>query len=192
MRTFDKIIGYLALSISTVGFAGMLMWLLGKPGKGGGTISSVLTTLVLVAVYSCNLSFGNLLVAAVLMLLIGIPTVKYGEQFMLRRWGARKRHTGETVTHDFNETCIDEVHGMLIAALPIYFVALPFWQFVTLHVVALIAFRIFDGKKIGPVKYVENAENLLTIPGAIMLDDSVAGLMAAGLVTLGLFIIQAL
>jgi hypothetical protein len=52
-----------------------------------------------------------------------------------------------------------------------------------LPVIALITFRIIDTKKPGPVKLVEDAEETLTRPVAIMLDDTVGGLMAGMVVT---------
>lgn len=178
-ETRNDPLGFTCMVVTTFGFSGMFLWLFGVRGKGGGTIGSIVTTLILLACYACAFSYSMILVAAMITLIVGLVCINPGERYMCNRWGERKRHTGEIVSHDFNETCIDEVHGMLIAVIPIYCVALSFWMFLLVHICALGLFRFFDAKKIGPVKWAEESEATLTIPGAIMLDDTVAGVLAA-------------
>ena len=178
-----KILGVISLFIATFGGAGMVLWLFGLRGKGGGLMGSLAISIILTLLYPCSLSPDTILLMIIISFLLGIIAIYFSERFMLEKWGPRKRHNGEIVDHDFNETCIDEVNGMLLAVLPIYLVPLSFQTFLILHVIALITFRIIDTKKPGPVKLVEDAEETLTRPVAIMLDDTVGGLMAGMVVT---------
>ncbi|MFH1405157.1 MAG: phosphatidylglycerophosphatase A [Patescibacteria group bacterium] len=183
MSPLKKIFGALCMFICTTGMSGMLPMLFGKRGIGAGTISSILTTVVLIELYDQQLHFLVILGLVVISLIVGTVATKYGEQFILEHWGPGKRHTGETVEHDLNEANIDEVHGMLVAVLPIYFIARPFEQFIVLHIIALVMFRIFDVLKPGPIKWVEdNVGKWLGEPAAVMLDDTAAGLASACLV----------
>lgn len=178
IRPFHSFLGRLALFVSTFGFTGMLPRLFGKQGKGGGTIGSAATIIILLCLYKVQLDATCIAWAIGLTLIVGLPAVFFGERYFLKTRGPQKRHTGELVMKDFNETNIDEVHGTLIAVLPIYFYSLDFTQFALMHLCAFALFRLFDVKKFGLVKKVEEAEDLLTSPGAIMLDDTVAGVMA--------------
>jgi len=192
MSTLQKIFGFIGLFFSTFAFSGMFLWLFGKRGKGGGTMGSIVIGLLLLLLYQHHLQFHHLLAAIFISLVVGIPAVYVGERFMLDIWGPRKRHTGkEDVTKDFNETCIDEVHGMLIAVLPIYLFSFNFVEFFSLHLIAFLAFRFFDGKKIGPVKTIEEAENIPS-PVTVMLDDSIAGILAMIVTRLAIIFIQML
>jgi len=188
MSTLQKVVGFIGLFFSTVAFSGMFLWLFNKRGKGGGTMGSIVIGLFLLLLYQCHLQFYDLLLGVFISLAVGIPSVYIGEKFMLRTWGAAKRHTGEIVTKDFNETCIDEVHGMLIAVLPIYLYSFNFVEFFILHLIAFLAFRFFDSKKIGPVKTIEEAESIPS-PVTIMLDDSMAGILA--MIVTGLMVVLA-
>ena len=191
MSTLQKIIGFIGLFFSTFAFSGMFLWLFGKRGKGGGTMGSIAIGLLLLLFYQHHLQFHHLLAAIFISLIVGIPAVYAGEKFMLNIWGPAKRHTGKIVAKDFNETCIDEVHGMLIAVLPIYLFNFTFAEFFILHLTAFLTFRFFDAKKIGPVKTIEEAEN---IPSSvtIMLDDSIAGILAMIVTGLAIMFIQVL
>jgi phosphatidylglycerophosphatase A len=170
-------INWLALGCSSGGFAGFIPGLLSRGRISGGGMMGSLVGLML-QLYCMQQQDAALCQIGLvfLTLTLGIYTVPVAEQFMLMRWGPRRRHTGEVVTKDFNETCLDEVHGQLIAGLPVYWLAEN-----TLHAAFLLAasfvfFRIFDVEKIGPVQWAEDR-----MPGVlgIMLDDTVAGLLAA-------------
>lgn len=191
MSTLQKVIGYIGLFFSTFAFSGMILWLFNKRGKGGGTMGSIVIGLFLLLLYQYHLQFHHLLTAVIISLIIGIPAVYIGEKFMLNTWGPAKRHTGKIVTEDFNETCIDEVHGMLIAVLPVYLCDFTFAKFFLLHLIAFFAFRFFDGKKIGPVGTIEKAKSLPS-PVAVMLDDSIAGILAMVITGLVVMFIQIL
>ena len=80
---------------------------------------------------------------------------------------------------------------MLIAVLPIYFSSFTFVEFFILHLIAFLAFRFFDAKKIGPVKTIEEAKNIPS-PVTIMLDDSIAGILAMIVTGLAVIFIQML
>lgn len=181
MSTLQKIVGFIGLFFSTFAFSGMFLWLFGRRGKGGGTMGSAVIGVLLLILYQYHLQFYHLLGAIFISLIVGIPAVYAGEKFMLEKWGPAKRHTGEIVTKDFNETCIDEVHGMLIAVLPIYLArsiySFNFPEFFFLHLVAFGAFRLFDAKKIGPIKTIEETKRI-PVSTSIMFDDSMAGIFA--------------
>ncbi len=89
----------------------------------------------------------------------------------------RRRHTGERVAYDYNETCIDEVHGVFLAALPLWFIEVAKWPRVGLLVAAFALFRLFDAKKPWLIGKLERRLEGSTI--GIMLDDTAAGLVAA-------------
>jgi len=189
LRIFGK---FIALFISTSAFTGMLPWLFGKRGKYGGTSSSIATTAVMIWLYDSHFHGWMIFLAILLSLIVGFATVSIAEQFMFAIWGERQRHTGEEVSHDFNETTIDEVHGMFIAMLPIYLFDFSFPAFCILHAVAFLWFRYFDAKKIGPVKLMEDDRIIPYVPASIMLDDTVAGLMAMGVTLFASIVIYVL
>jgi len=203
MGTLKKVIGFIGLVFSTFFGSGMIFWWLDKRGwlrgrlasirgKGGGAMGSAMIGILLLILYQCHLQFCHLLGAVFVSFIVGIPAVYAGEKFMLEKWGPAKRHAGEIATRDFNETCIDEVHGMLIAVLPIYyFYSFDFFEFFFLHLMAFLAFRFFDAKKIGPVKTIEKAKNIPS-PITIMLDDSVAGIFAMIVTGLAIIFVQML
>lgn len=124
-------------------------------------------------------------------LVIGIVAIPDAEQTMVELWGARQRHTGEIVHHDFNETNIDEVHGQLIAGWPVFMISLDPWITTGILVISFVLFRYFDAKKIGLVYAIEswgmrNETHWFKGPAGIMLDDTVAGIMAAAIIMVGL------
>jgi phosphatidylglycerophosphatase A len=175
-------IEWFALFCSSAGFAGFIPGLISRGRfKGGGGMMGSLGGVAL-QVYCmqqpdaavCQIGF------IMITLGIGIYAIPVAELFMLRRWGSRRRHTGEWVGHDFNETCIDEVHGQLIAGLPVYWLAESPFHGALLLAISFCLFRFFDAKKLGPVKWVEEQ-----VPGSfgIMLDDTLAGLLAAATLT---------
>lgn len=168
--------GWFCLYVTTFGFVGMFFWIFNKRGKGGGTVGSVATTIILIFLFKYDFSWIQIFISAIAVLFIGWLAIGPGEQFMLKKWGPLTRHNGDVVVSDFNETCIDEVHGMLISVTPIYFYQWEFWSFCMLHVFALVIFRYFDVTKLGPIKWVEEAGDKVTVAGAIMLDDTVAGI----------------
>ncbi len=105
--------------------------------------------------------------------------------FLLGTW-ATDRMTRDTENKDPSEIVIDEVVGMWIALWPLsaglwhagadpWLFPWPGW------VGGFVLFRLFDVWKPGPVGWADRQ------PGAVgvMLDDVIAGLLAAALVTIG-------
>ena len=105
--------------------------------------------------------------------------------FLIGTW-ATERETAGAADKDPSEIVIDEVVGMWIALWPLsaglwlggadpWVVPGPGW------VGAFLLFRLFDVWKPGPVGWADRQ------PGAmgVMLDDVIAGLMAAAVVTIG-------
>lgn len=185
LKSFNNkfIVYWLLLPISTFLYSGMFLWIFGKKGSGAGTVTSVFTTLILVALYSLHISLFTVIIAAIITSVLGVLTIENAELFMKIKWGKRKRHTGEVVGYDFNETTIDETAGILISAIPIYAIEsifgikIDFGYFLFLQLISLAAFRIFDSYKLGLVKWVEdnmNKQSSITI----VMDDIVAGVYA--------------
>ncbi len=90
--------------------------------------------------------------------------------FIIGLW-ATNVYTNATQKHDPSEVVIDEVAGMMIASLPLFY---SFdWPMIFM---CFILFRIFDAVKIGPVGWLDK-----NINGAwgVMIDDIAAGLMAS-------------
>jgi phosphatidylglycerophosphatase A len=94
-------------------------------------------------------------------------------------WWASTLETRDRLDPDPSEIVIDEVAGMFLALWPVSLGAMmmgadilrlwPGW------VVAFLAFRLFDVWKPGPVGWADR----LHTPLGLMLDDIIAGLMAA-------------
>lgn len=174
---------WVALFISSGGFTGFLPGLLSRGRVGWGGLMGSLVGVLLqyrIMYYETSLSptcnkFETQLWFIAAIFWLGMISVVEAEEMMLRKWGWRKRHNGEWVDHDFNETCVDEVVGQMFAGLVVYLFAEGASQVIALGI-SFILFRIFDAKKIGPVRW---AEDKFTGAAGIMLDDVVAGIMAA-------------
>ncbi len=180
-------IEWFALFCSSAGFTGFIPGFIshGRFISGGGMMGSLVGVALQVYCMQQRDAAACQIGLIAITLGIGIYAIPVAEPFMLRRWGLRQRHTGEWVDHDFNETCLNEVHGQLIAGLPVYWLAQTPLHAAVLLAISFCLFRFFDAKKIGPVKWVEER-----LPGSlgIMLDDTVASLLAAAtLICLVLF-----
>ncbi len=186
---FNRFWWWVCLACSTTCFTGFVGRLIGKPGKGGGTAGTVVTLIAL-------LLMPNIPVPAMLFLIVGsfmlgMIIIEPAEVFMLDRFGPSPRHTGEVVTCDFNETNIDEVHGMLLSALPIYFVPTSHAATAMLLLLSFTFFRIFDAYKIWPVSAVEDTWGRKGSGFNVMIDDTVAGAMAFVLTAIATFVATA-
>ncbi len=94
-------------------------------------------------------------------------------------WWATAVETQGKADHDPSEIVIDEVAGQWIALLPIAFGAanngvsiLALWPG---WVAAFVLFRLFDIWKPGPIGWADRQQG----PLGVMLDDAIAGLLAA-------------
>jgi phosphatidylglycerophosphatase A len=183
--------GFFYLFITTAGYSGFTSWLIDrgpfKKGKAGGTMGSIVGAVIFVA---ANLWAQDLYIQGFFQILVymaalggcfllGIHLVEPAESFMYQMWGAGPRHTGKEVIHDRNETNIDEVLGVWIALIPVFFLE---WykhslDFMVYSLVGLIFFRIFDIWKPGPVRWTEEYFND-DPASSVMLDDVVAGVLA--------------
>ncbi|KAJ56762.1 phosphatidylglycerophosphatase [Actibacterium mucosum KCTC 23349] len=94
-------------------------------------------------------------------------------------WWATIRETEGRDDHDPSEIVIDEVAGMWISLWPVSLGAQMAGADVTAlwpgWVVAFFAFRLFDIWKPGPVGWADRRND----PLGVMLDDVIAGIMAA-------------
>ncbi len=94
-------------------------------------------------------------------------------------WWATQAMTVETGTHDPSEIVVDELVGQWLAIMPMSFAAwsremdiLVMWPG---WISAFVLFRLFDIWKPGPVGWADRRDDAL----GVMLDDVIAGLMAA-------------
>lgn len=94
-------------------------------------------------------------------------------------WWATALETKGKKDHDPSEIVIDEVAGQWIALLPVSIgaahVGMPIFALWPGLVTAFIAFRLFDIWKPGPVGWADRKHG----PLGVMLDDLIAGVMAA-------------
>ena len=99
-------------------------------------------------------------------------------------WWATAKYTESTPSHDPSEV-IDEVAGMFIALMPLsaglWFAGVNSWTFPWPGWVgAFVLFRIFDMLKPGPVGWADRRDDAW----GVMLDDLIAGAMAAVVIAL--------
>lgn len=185
VNTKGSLIEWICLAISSTLYTGFLPgFILGKPGKAGGTAGALVALMVQLYFHDAsNVWFLTVLMVA--SFFVGMIVAVPAEQFMLRRWGARKRHTGELVEGDFNETNIDEFHGQLLAGLPLWFFPRHGITQVVLLLLSFALFRFFDTRKPGFIGEIERR----TKGGGfgIMIDDTAAGVVSAVIITVILF-----
>ncbi len=85
------------------------------------------------------------------------------------------------VRYNQPETTLDEFHGQLLAGMPVWILpGLMLNEQVGLLVSALLWFRLFDTAKLWPIKVVE--KRWYGTSFGILVDDTIAGLSAAGMV----------
>ena len=138
--------------------------------KAPGTWGSLAALPFAVIIFAIG-SFPALLIATIAAFFIG--------------WWATTQHTANTGNHDPGEVVIDEVVGQWITLFPLAGM-LWLWEvpLVILPWPGLIAglmfFRFFDILKPWPVSWADKKET----PFGVMLDDVIAGIMAAALTTL--------
>lgn len=169
---------WIAVIIATTFTSGFWIGALrGKSGAGGGLIGSVLA--LALQLYLCINPipiYGHILLVAGSFLL-GWAVIGPAEKQLNHSIGRQPRHTGEYSGRDYNATNIDEVHGQLVAGLPVFLLKDPnavssiFWL-----LICFVLFRIFDTAKPLGIKKVEE---VFEDPFGIMFDDTIAGLYAA-------------
>ena len=98
---------------------------------------------------------------------------------LLGYW-ATAQETADQDDHDPSEIVIDEVAGQWIALLPLAIWPLPFDSAAVYYLFGFVAFRIFDITKPGLVGWADR----LVGPLGVMLDDVIAGVMAAAAMAL--------
>ena len=98
---------------------------------------------------------------------------------LLGYW-ATAQETADQYDHDPSEIVIDEVAGQWIALLPLAIWPLPFDNAAVYYLFGFVAFRLFDITKPGLVGWADR----LVGPLGMMLDDVIAGVMAAAAMAL--------
>lgn len=141
---------------------------LGKIGfvkTAPGTLSGIVyLPITIIITYFC--SFSVALLALLSFIIIALIAMYY------------LKHKG-FYEQDANYIVIDELIGQLITFLviPITFADHPMNKFLLIvYLVGFLAFRILDIKKISLIKYVDRKINN---PVGVLLDDMLAGLLAA-------------
>jgi phosphatidylglycerophosphatase A len=181
-----KIAPFLALCISSGFFTGFIPGkITGKPGKGGGLAGSILALIVQVLLIFNGAGWKEDLYLFLITLFMGFVTVQSGEALLLERTGKRRRHTGDLVDYDFNETNIDEIAGQFIAGLAAFAIQATLAAKLIILAISFFAFWYFDTKKPLGIKSVEISFNP---PLSIILDDVLGGIyaMITGLAAAGI------
>ena len=101
-------------------------------------------------------------------------------------WWATAAQTKGKVDHDPSEIVIDEVAGQWISIFPLAIWPQQFDIFICYWLLAFGAFRMFDITKPGLVGWADRQLG----PLAVMLDDVIAGIMAAAVIGLVMFILS--
>lgn len=107
-------------------------------------------------------------------------------------WWATAKYIRAAASHDPSEVVIDEMAGQWIALLPLAFLMSPsntqtsaLWPE---WAAAFVLFRLFDITKPGPVGWADRRDDAL----GVMLDDCIAGVLAAVGVAIVIFTRQGL
>ena len=138
--------------------------------KAPGTWGSLAALPFAVIIFALG-SFPALLLATILVFFIG--------------WWATAQYTTGAENHDPGEVVIDEVVGQWVTLFPL---AAMLWLWDVPLVIlpwpgliaSLMFFRFFDILKPWPISWADRKET----PFGVMLDDVIAGIMAAALTTL--------
>jgi phosphatidylglycerophosphatase A len=101
-------------------------------------------------------------------------------------WWATAAQTKGKVDHDPSEIVIDEVVGQWISIFPLAIWPQQFDISILYWLLAFGAFRMFDITKPGLVGWADRQLG----PLAVMLDDVIAGIMAAAVIGLVMFILS--
>ncbi len=174
-----------ALCITSGFFLGFLPGFISrKPGSGGGLAGSIIGLCLLMYIFFNNHSVDLVISLIIITFLLGLFLIGPAEAIFYLVFGERKRHTGkQIIRNDYNHTIIDEVHGQLIAGLPVFFMTADhWWEYTLAFISSCIWFRIFDVTKPWFIKNIENKYK--GVGGvkesfSIMTDDSTAGVLAA-------------
>lgn len=177
----NKLMAYLALSISTGLFSGFL----GRGGSGGGLAGSIFALLIQVVLIYFNADWTIDACLVLVALLLGLITVRSAEAYLLKKTGKRRRHTGEYANGDFNETNIDEIVGQFIAGFGAFVIKASLSVKLLALLISFIAFRYFDTKKPLGIWRVEDLLKNRYPSFSIMMDDILGGsyAMIVGLLT---------
>ena len=157
----------------------------GKVGKGGGLVGSIVAFMIQLWFIYNNWKIEANIILIFSSFFIGLLTIKRGEKYISQKWGMLKRHNQEVVCSDYNQTNIDEVHGQSIAGTVAFLFNITNFGQITFLIVSFILFRIFDTKKIWPIRNIE-----IKVKGSlgIMVDDTAGGIMALAVTLILIFI----
>lgn len=143
-----------------------------------GTATSLVTAIVAYLAWEAGVPGWWMAAAAALSFLVGLVVVNPAEEYMCAKWGPQLRHNGVAANYDYQRTTIDELHGQLVACLPIFFMSkLSSPPAGSYFAVSLLIFRLCDVIKPSPIDWVER--KLKGSAWGIMLDDTAAGTVSA-------------
>lgn len=181
-----KPLSWLALFLSTGFLTGLVPeWIHPKlKGKGGGFMGSLVGLALLYPLWTqhwCDTPELLLITCILTFPPLGTWIVGEGERMMFVLWGPRRRHTGDMVESDFNQTNYDEIVGMFWAALIVWPLHEPgnTWPLLGIFMI----FRVLDTKKPWPISYVEKKWQFSHPAISVIADDVAAGI-GAGLITM--------
>lgn len=159
MPTFrDK----LALGIATGFGSGFLPWAAGSWGA---------LTMAIVCWWLLESSAVLFVLLMVALFFLGVSVVPTADRFFYARGG---------VEHDNKSIVIDEFVGMMITFLPLFY----FEKNILTLGMGFLIFRVFDTLKFGLAKYFDGRHSAW----GVMLDDVFAGIHAAVIFTLALWV----
>ena len=183
----------IALYITSFFFLGFIPGLISKKaGSGGRLMGSLIGLGLLIYIFTNNQSVELVVTLIIITFLLGIILIGPAEKIFFLIFGHRKKYIGKI---NYDHTIIDKVHGQLIAGLPVFFIASDHWS---AYIFALIGswiwFQFFFNEKFWFIEKIKNKfKGVRSFKGSlvIMIDDTVAGILAAVVVSLFVIISNA-
>lgn len=188
------LVGLIALCITSCCFLGFLPGIIiRKPGTYGELMGSLIGLGLLIYIFLVYNQSIELVIALILgTFLLGIFFINLAEKLFYLIFGHKPRLTGNKyASSHYNHTIIDEVHGQLIAGLPIFFIQTDNWlMYIVAFSFSFICFRTVNSTWfIKQIKYQFKGTGIKQSFGIIS-DDTVSGIISAFLLSLlSLFLI---
>ncbi|QQS60514.1 phosphatidylglycerophosphatase A [Candidatus Falkowbacteria bacterium] len=176
----------IALYITSFFFLGFIpSFISKKAGSGGRLMGSLIGLGLLIYIFTNNQSVELVVTLIIITFLLGIFLIGPAERIFFLIFGHRKKYIGKI---NYDHTIIDKVHGQLIAGLPVFFIVADHWlKSIMFFIISWFAFQDFYISKPWLIKKIENKyQGRRGYKGSfgIMIDDTVAGILAAVLTSL--------
>jgi phosphatidylglycerophosphatase A len=179
----------IALYITSFFFLGFIPGLISKKeGSGGRLMGSLIGLGLLIYIFTNNQSVELVVTLIIITFLLGIFLIGPAEKIFFLIFGHKEKYIGKT---NYDHTIIDKVHGQLIAGLPVFFIASDHWSaYIFTLISSWIWFQFFFNEKFWFIEKIKNKfKGVRSFKGSLvmMIDDTVAGILAA--VVASLFVI---